>query len=516
MGVGDSSTGLVVLVGAGPGAEQFLTLAGAKWLSQADVVIYDRLVNPDLLRLARPEAERLYVGKTPGGAGPDQRWINDLLIRRARAGERVVRLKGGDPLVFGRGGEEAEALAAAKVPYRIVPGITAAAAAAACAGIPLTDRRYGSTLALVTGRQDPAKPSEAVNWRALAGIDTVVFYMGVGNLPEIARRLIEAGRDPQTPAAVVAMASTPQQKTVTAPLAELPATARRAGIAPPALTFVGEVVTLREKLTWFERLPLFAQTVIVTRPAHQAQPFSARLRELGAAVIEAAAVEIQEPADFAPVDSALRRLAEFDWVVFTSVNGVEVFVRRCRHLGLDARALCEAKVAAVGPATAAALRAHFIVPDLIPDEFTTRALGEAVKSAGRLAGRRVLLARADIASDALRLSLTAAAAEVEEVAFYHNVRPERLPEDAASALGEKRVDWITFSSSSSVGNFLALASEANQGPVGLEGVRLAAIGPVTAEALRSHGLEPTVVARQHTMAGLVEAILEAVGAQGRR
>ncbi len=500
--------GLVVLVGAGPGEQTLATSAAAMWISRADVIIYDRLVPTGLLDRARADAERLHVGKTPGRPSPAQDEISALLIRHARAGRLVVRVKGGDPLVFGRGGEEAEALADAGVPFRIVPGVTAAVAAAAYAGIPLTDRRHGSSVAFVTGRQDPAKAGTTVNWPALAGIDTNVFYMGVGSLGEIVRRLIEAGRDPSTPAAIVAAASTPRQRVVTARLAELAAAATKAGVEPPALTIVGEVTALHQKLAWFEKLPLFGQTVVVTRPAHQAGDLAAQLGELGAAVVEAPAIEIRPPADAAAVDSALRRLGRFHLVVFTSVNGVEAFVRRCRELGLDGRALASAKVAAVGSVTAEALRQSFIRPDIVPHTFTTEALAAAIRSAGDLAGKRALLARADLADPQLAHQLRSAGAEVEEVAFYRTVRPERLPGEAIAAIRQRRADWVTFASSSAVRNFVALLGREAAEMLGQ--VKHAAIGPVTAETLTAAGLKPTVVAEEHTIEGLVDAIVRHV------
>ena len=500
----------MVLAGAGAGSSALVTAEAAKWLSRAEVVVYDRLADPACLRLTAPHAERIDVGKTPGRSGPDQGQINALLIRRARAGRLVVRLKGGDPLVFGRGGEEAEALAAAGVAFRIVPGVTAAAAAAACAGIPLTDRRCASSVALVTGHEDPAKAAEAVDFDALARVDTVVFYMGVKRLADIAQRLIAAGRDPATPAAVVASAGTPGQRTVVAALGDLPARVAEAGIRPPAVTIVGEVVRLREKLRWFERLPLFGRTVLVTRPAGQAEGLSAALADLAAAVIEAPAVEIAPPADAGAAEEAVGRLGEFDLVVFTSVNGVEAFAARCRARGLDGRALSGAKVAAIGPATAAKLRAAFIEPDIVPERFTTADLGEALAAAGGLDGRRVLLARADIAAEALPEALAASGAEVEDVAFYRTLCPASLPSEAVEALRAGRVDWATFTSSSSVTNFLALLGRAGLDPsAALAGVRLAAIGPVTAETLSARGLTPAAVAEVHTTGGMVAALVAA-------
>ena len=510
MTVGQTSRGLVVLVGAGAGQEQLATREAATWINRADVVVYDRLACPGLLRLVSPSAERIDVGKRAGGDGPDQRQITETLIGRARAGRLVVRLKGGDPLIFGRGGEEAEALAAAGVPYRIVPGVTAAAVAASYAGIPLTDRRCASSVAFVTGRRGPDGDAGEIGWQGLAGIDTVVVYMGVGALGEVASCLIDAGRDARTPAAAVSSAGSSRQRTVTAPLGELPAAAEQAGIAPPAVVIVGEVVNLRERMAWFEKLPLFGRTVVTTRPHGQSAELSARLAEHGAAVVEAPAIEIADPDDPSAVDEALRQAGQFDLVVFTSVNGVEAFVRSCRRLGGDGRMLGSSKVAAVGAATADVLRRNFIEPDIVPRSFTTAALAEAIISAGDVTGQRILLARAASAEPDLADRLRQAGARVEEVAFYRTVRAAALPAEALDALRDRQVDWITFTSRSTVENFLALLTDA-----GLDAretiappVRLAAIGPVTAEAVRSAGFSPAAVADEHTAGGLVKAIID--------
>ena len=516
MTVGQTTGGLVALVGAGAGHEQLATWEAISWITRADVVVYDRLACPDLVGLAPASAEKIYVGKSPGKSGPDQGQITEVLVRQARAGRLVVRLKGGDPLVFGRGGEEAEALAAAAVPYRIVPGVTAAAVAAAYAGIPLTDRRCASSVAFVTGRQDPGKGAAAADWQALAGIDTVVVYMGVGALGAVVSRLIGAGRDARTPAAAVASAGTARQRTITAPLAELPAAADQAGLAPPAVIIVGEVVKLREKTAWFEKLPLFGRTILTTRPAGRSAELRTRLAEHGAAVVEAPAIEIAEPKDHSAADEALGRAGRFDLVAFTSANGVEAFVRRCRRLGGDARMLAGANVAAEGAATADALRRHFIEPDIVPEHFTTAALAEAIVAAGDVSGKRILLARAEAAEPDLARRLRQAGARVEEAAFYRVVRAAALPPEAVVALREGQADWITFTSGSTVANFLALLAEAGLDAAGALGpqVRLAAIGPVTAEAIRSAGFSPAAVAEEHTADGLVKAILASPPAAG--
>ena len=496
--------GLVVLVGAGPAGAGLICVEGLGWLRSAQVVIYDRLVSPALLELPPPNAERIYVGKTPAGESISQDRINELLVAKCRAGKLVVRLKGGDPLVFGRGGEEAEALAAAGLPFRIVPGVTAAVAAAAYAGIPLTDRRTASSVAFVTGREDPAKQASAINWGALAGIDTLVFYMGVGKLPEIAERLIGSGRPGGTPAAVVERAGTLSQHTVVATLETIAERARSAGVQPPAVVIVGDVVKMRDRLAWLERLPLFGRTVLVTRARRQASQLAEQLGWLGAEVIEAPAVLIEPPESFEAVDEALCRLGQFQWLVFTSANGVASLVERMDRLFLDARALGGVRIAAVGPATTKALRERFLTPDLVPTSYTTEALAEALCACERIRGKRVMLARADIATPVLAERLRQAGALVEEIVVYRTARPAALPADAAEALRSGRADWITFTSSSTVENFMALAEPEK---ANLSKTKLAAIGPVTAETLRQHGLKPTVIAEPHTIDAMVSAIV---------
>ena len=497
--------GLVVLTGAGPGDADLITLAGCKWLKLADTVIYDRLSTECLLSICRVNSERIYVGKQPGQAAASQEQINDLLVAKCREGRLVVRLKGGDPLTFGRGGEEAQALAEANLPYRIVPGVTAASAAAAHAGIPLTDRRCASSVAFVTGHEDPSKTESGIDYGALAKLDTLVFYMGIGRLGEIADRLMQAGLSAETPAAVVQNTATPQQQTVVATIATIAEQAAAADVQPPALIVIGKVVALREHLAWFEQLPLFGKTVMVTRTRQQASELSQKLRDLGADVIEAPTIELSPLEDFAAVDAALSRLSEFDWLVLTSPNGATALLDRLAASGMDARSLAGTRIAAVGPATADVLGRRSIKADLMPDEFTTEALGEAMKSAG-IDGAKILLARADIATDILPDILRAGGAQVEQITLYRTIRPAALPQQAVEALQAGKVDWITFTSSSTVENFLALAP-ALADSVNPVGVKLAAIGPVTTDALASRGLPPTVVAEPHTITGLVDAIV---------
>ena len=496
--------GLAVLVGAGPRAEGLLTREGEKWLRRCDCVIYDRLVNQAFLEYVPPGAEKIDVGKSPDHHPVPQERINDLLAAKVREGKLVVRLKGGDPLIFGRGGEEIDALHNAGLAFRIVPGVTAAVAAGAYAGVSLTDRRRAATVAFVTGHEDPAKEDPAVNYAALAGIDTVVFYMGVARLGAICRQLIDAGKNPDTPAVAVENATTPRQRTIRATLATLPAVAQAEALQAPAIVIVGEVAATTESWNWFERLPLAGKCVLVTRSRTQASQLAERLAEYGADVLEAPTVEITPPENWAELDAALRRATKFDWLVLTSPNGAEAVLGRLEKLELDARALAGVKIAALGEGTARTLHAGGLRADFIPEEFTTEALGSELVLQG-LAGRRVLLARSDIAPAEFAHTLSAAGAAVTAVTAYCTRRPASLSEAARDALQAGRVDWITFTSSSTVENFVALAGESALRQ--FRG-RTAVIGPTTADALRRFGAEPTVVARPHTIDALVQAMVE--------
>lgn len=511
--------GLAILAGAGPGDEGLITAAAAGWLSRAECVVYDRLANPALLKLAPAGAELIYVGKwvgksvgkSPHGREMTQEQINRLLVEKVSQGKIVVRLKGGDPLVFGRGSEEADALRRAGLDFRIVPGVTAAIAAGAYAGIPLTDRRVGPTLALVTGHEDETKGQSAINWRALAGIDTVVFYMGVKTLSQVAARLIAAGKPADTPAAIIERATLPGQRMLTATLETIAQAAAAANIQPPAITIVGPVVKLAERLNWRAALPLAGRTIVVTRPADQSTSLNEHLSDLGADVLVAPAVEIHPLEDLSAIDTALRNLDQYAWVCFTSGNGVSSFLDRAAAIGLDGRALAGAKIAAIGPATAEALRGRFLRPDVVPQTFTGEALAGAILACdAALAGRRVLLARADIAQPELPAALRKAGATVDDVTVYRTARPKALPPEVLAALADRRVDWLTFTSGSTVRNFVELAAEAK---TSLEGVKLASIGPSTSAALRAAGLVPTIQADPHTAQGLLGAILAAEGAR---
>ncbi len=505
--------GEVVLIGAGPGDAQLLTLEGLHWIRRADALLVDRLAPREVLRWAPPGAECIDAGKDPSGRRADQGWINATLIALARRGKLVVRVKGGDPFVFGRGGEEIAALREAGVRYRIVPGITAAVAAAAQAEIPLTDRRCAASVALVTGRQTPGRESSRVDDAALAGMDTVVVYMGVGALPGVVERLTAAGKPGGTPAAIVERAGLPGERVVRATLQTIARQAERAGVGPPAVLIIGEVVALAPERTWRQRLPLGGRTVLVTRAAPQASALAAPLRELGAAVLEAPTIAIEPIEDFSSLDAALDAIGRYAWLAFTSANGVEAVFARLAARGRDARALAPVRIAAIGTGTAAALAGRGVRADRVASPHTSEALASAMIADGDVRGRRILLARADRATATLPDALRQAGATVDDVAVYRTVRPPALDAVAAEALRDGRVDWITFTSRSTVEHLLALIDRdwlVGRG----RGVRLASIGPVTSAALVEAGLRPAVEAEPHTLDGLVRAMVAAGGADG--
>lgn len=498
--------GIVYLVGAGPGDPGLLTRRGEALLRQAEVVVYDRLVAPELLELCPASAERVFVGKEGGRHPIPQQEINRLLVEHGRAGRRVVRLKGGDPFVFGRGGEEALALAEAGVPFEIVPGVTSAIAAPAYAGIPVTHRGLASSVAFVTGHEDPTKGESALDWPALArGADTLVFLMGVEHLEEIVQRLLAAGRPAEQPVALVRWGTTAQQERILATLGTVLAAARERGLKPPAVLVAGEVVRLAEKLSWFERRPLHGRRVLVTRARDQASVLAARLAELGAEPIEFPTIRIEPLADPAPLDAALERLGDFAWVVLTSANGVQAVFARLEAQGRDARAFAGVRVAAIGPATASALSARGLRADFVPRAFTSAAIAAELAPQVR-PDERILLLRADIAPPSLAEELTARGAQVESVAAYRTVPDHGNRQRLEELLAQRAIDMVTFTSASTVRNLVdSLGNTAL-----LEAPLIACIGPVTAAAARSLGLRVDVEATVHTIDGLLDAILATV------
>ena len=498
------SEGHVVLVGAGPGDPGLITLRGMQALASADVVLYDYLSADELLDHAPPEAERIYVGKQAGRHSFGQQEINQLLIDRAQQGKYVVRLKGGDAFLFGRGGEECLALDSAGVSFEVIPGISSALAVPAYAGIPVTHRGLSSSLAIVTGHEDSSKEESALDWAALARIDTLVVLMGVRNLPTIVERLREAGRKEDTPVALIQWGTRGRQRSLVGTLADIDARVQAAGLGPPAIIVVGEVVRLRDALGWFDRLPLQGLRVLVTRTRQQASKLSVMLRALGAEPIECPLIEVVPPSSWEPLDQAVRTLHRYRWVVWTSANGVTTFFERLAAAGLDARALAGCRLAVIGSATAASLEAHGLRADLVPEGYTGESLAHTMISAAEPKGEAILVARSAIARPALVDLLEQAGALVDDVPAYDTVMPTGLAEHLEQALAD--VDVVTFTSSSAVRHLVkALCRDGET--ENLAKHVLACIGPVTADALRTYGLEPAVVAETHTISGLVEALV---------
>lgn len=502
----EPAAGFVSLVGAGPGDPGLITVSGLERLRRADVVVYDRLAHPSLLDEAPVGAERVYVGKASADHAVAQEEIGRLLVERAQAGKRVVRLKGGDPFVFGRGGEEAEDLVAAGVAFDVVPGITSAVAAPAYAGIPLTHRDAASSFAVITGHEAPGKAASRIDWAALAaGADTLVFLMGRRALPEIAAQLIAEGRNPATPAAAIEWGTTPQQRTVTAPLCEIAAAADGAGLKPPTVIVVGDVVALRERLRWHDIRPLSGKRVLVTRTRDQASALVRSLSEAGAEAIEFAAIEIL-PTNAAPVRAAAARLAggAYDWVVFTSPNGVAHFWRGLELAGVDARAFGGTRLAAIGPATVEALASRGLRCDVVPERFVAEALAEALEP--RIEpGARVLLPRAAAARDVLPDRLRSRGAEVDDLPVYESRRPATPDPAVVARLESGQIDIATFTAASTVRGCLDLLDGRTEL---LRDVTIACIGPITAQTAREMGLHVDLVAEPHTIAGLVAGLID--------
>ncbi len=510
----------VYLVGAGPGDPGLLTLRGAECLRLAEVVIYDQLVNRRLLDLS-PAAEQVCVEELPGPHTERLPHVSRRMIDAARAGKRVVRLKGGDPLIFGRGGEEAEALRAAGIPYEIVPGVTAALAAGAFAGIPLTHRGLASAVAFVTGHECEKKPGETahqsathqspltahpstLDWDALARFPgTLVIYMGVARLGQIADSLLRRGKAADTPAAVVEWASLGRQRTAEGTLATIHDRVRQAGLAAPALAIIGPVTLLRQNLKWLEDRPLFGRSVLVTRPRHQAEALVRRLEVLGAMVHTMPVIEIGPPPDPAAVDRVIDRLDEFHWLVFTGQNGVWSFLKRLLERGKDLRALARARLAAIGERTAEALNDYHLRPDLVPEAFRSEDLADALLD--KVRGQRVLLLRADRGREVLREELSRVA-DVEQVAVYSQQDCLRADPEALALLKEGRIDFVTLTSSNVARAFLKLLDPETRGRLGRE-VRLVTISPVTSAAVAELGLPVAAEAREFTAEGLVQALL---------
>jgi len=495
----------VYLVGAGPGDPELITVKGLECIKKADVLIYDFLASPFLLKHASTHTEIIYVGKKGGDHTLSQDRINALIVEKAKSGSTVTRLKGGDPFIFGRGGEEAEVLIQAGIPFEIVPGVTSAIAAPAYAGIPLTHRKFTSTVAFVTGHEDPAKETSSIDWASLVkGIGTLVFLMGVKNLPHIADRLLSHGMDPETPVALVRWGTTARQFTVTGTLDTIAERVKATGLKPPAIIVVGHVVTLRETMKWFENRPLMGRRIVVTRAREQASDLVKRLSDLGADCIECPTIETVPPDDTKALDTAIDDLSSYEWLIFTSVNGVNFFFNRLFAKNKDVRALNRVHTAVIGPATAKRLFDFGLKSDIVPESYRAESVVKAFAQED-IVGKKILLPRAKEARPVLPIELTRMGAVVDEVTAYCTKAVKDDADVILKRLKERAIDMITFTSSSTVKNFRALLPSEGLDSL-IQGVTIAAIGPITADTARNLGFDVHIVAESYTIAGLCEAI----------
>jgi uroporphyrinogen III methyltransferase / synthase len=499
--------GIVYLVGAGPGDAGLLTLRGAELLARADVVVYDALVNPDLLRHAPKSAEIIYGGKRANDHAVQQHDLNLILLAKAREGKTVVRLKGGDPYVFGRGGEEAEQLADAGVPFEVVPGVSSFVAVPNYAGVPLTHRDFCSRLTLVTGHEDPAREEAKIDWAQVAKTPgTKVIMMGTERIGKIAQTLVQHGMDPSTPVAMVRWGTTGRQQSIEGTLATIATVATNTQIGPPTVAVIGEVVKLRPKLNWFEQRPLFGRRIVVTRSREQAPQFTRQLHDLGAEVIEIPTIKIVPPTRREDVVDALLALNSYDWLIFTSPNGVSTFFDYFFRQFHDMRDIGGVRIAAVGPATAKKLKELHLQVDLMPDEALATSIAEAFAKYESIENLKICLLRAEVANRELPAALEAMGAIVDDVALYKTVPDVESSGVNAGKLLESGADWITFTSASTVEHFHArfdLPALHKKFPH----LNFASIGPETSKAIAALGLKPTVEAKEHTAEGLVQALL---------
>ncbi|MGQ0794318.1 MAG: uroporphyrinogen-III C-methyltransferase [Deltaproteobacteria bacterium] len=501
----NAGKGPVYLIGAGPGDPGLLTVKGKEYLQRAEVVVYDYLVNPLILDYAKPSAERIYVGKERKSREIPQEQINQILVEKASEGYTVARLKGGDPFIFGRGGEEAEALARAGISFEIVPGISSALAVPAYAGIPLTHRNFTSSFIVATGHEDPEKQESTLPWEALAKTGTVVFLMSILNLKHNMEKLIEFGKPADTPVAIISWGTYPKQKTLRSAIGQIGEIMAVERISPPAVVIVGEVVNLREQINWFERKPLFGKKILVTRARKQAGGFTKLLQEQGADVIEFPTIEIKPPQSWEEFDGAAANLSRYDWIVFTSVNGVEGFFSRLRENGVDFRELKGVKIAAIGEQTAKSVSAIGLLVDIAPSDFRAEGLISGFCAIG-IAGKRILIPRAKEAREVLPVELARMGAEVHVVAAYETMKPSG---DKVNKIRELlisgEIDAVTFASSSSARNFI---SEIGSEGRALSKTAIACIGPITAEAIREIGMEPQIICKKYTVQELCNELVE--------
>lgn len=496
--------GKVYIIGAGPGDAGLITLKGIECLRRADVVVYDNLVNEELLKYAPTKTRFIYAGKKGGDHTLSQDAINKLLAREALAGNTVARLKGGDPFIFGRGGEEAEVLAAAGVPFEVVPGVTSAVAVPAYAGIPLTHRALTSTVAFITGHEDPTKKKSDINWKALSGIGTLVFLMGVKNIKQITRSLILNGKKPSTPAALIRRGTTPRQEIITGTLADIARLAQARKFPPPAILVVGKVVDLRDTLRWFDSKPLFGKGVVITRPERQADDLARLLANEGALPISFPTISIVGPPDWRKFDAAVDHLESYNWLIFTSANGVSSFFDRLRERQKDIRDLRGIKICCIGPATARQIEVRGIRVDLVPEEFIAEGILKSFALLD-LAEQKILIPRASSARNILPQELKKQGATVDVVTAYQTVNSGRKKEELEGLINEGKVDIITFTSSSTVTNFVAIMGSDYVLP---PQVRIACIGPVTKAAAKKAGFKIDIEQQEYTMEGMVQSLID--------
>jgi uroporphyrinogen III methyltransferase/synthase len=495
--------GKVYIIGAGPGDAGLITLKAVEALCAADVVIYDNLVNEELLKFAPPQARFIYAGKKGGDHTLSQEQINELLLKEAQAGNTVARLKGGDPFIFGRGGEEAQKLAENNIAFEIIPGVTSAIAVPAYAGIPLTQRGFTSTVAFVTGHEDPTKEKSDIDWPALAKIGTLVFLMGVKNLAQITKELIKNGKAPETPVALIRNGSLPTQQVLVGMLSNIVVLAHANDFRPPAILVVGDVVDLRDKLRWFDNKPLFGLGVVITRPERQADDLARLLLEQGANPIAFSTIAIEPPTGWSDLDKALDQLESYHWLIFTSANGVHFFFQRLREKGKDIRDLKGIKICCIGPATARQIEEKDVKVDLVPDEFIAEGVLKSFASMD-LRGKKILLPRAAKARDILPIGLKEMGAQVDVAAAYQTINSGRKKEELMVLVEAHAVDVITFTSSSTVTNFVEIMGKDFVLP---PRVRVACIGPVTAATARKAGFQIDIEQKEYTMKGLVQSLI---------
>ncbi len=504
-----NKNGIVYLIGAGPGDPGLLTVKAKECIESADVVVYDYLASPFLLKYAKKNAQIIYVGKKGGDHTLSQDKINMLLVEKAKQGFDVARLKGGDPFVFGRGGEEAQMLLSHGVAYEVIPGVTSAIAAPAYAGIPVTHRDHTSFVSFITGHEDPTKKDSSMQWDVYAKSHaTLVFLMGVKNLENIVTNLIHHGKNPDTPVALVRWGTTPRQQTVTGTLDNIVDRVNEAGLKSPAIIIIGEVVSLRDELSWFDRRPLFGKRIVITRARAQASSLVSMLSDLGADCIEIPTIKIIPARDITPLKTSIKNIKSYDWLVFTSVNGVNFFFDTLFDMGLDARALGHLKLACIGPVTKKRLRDFGFETDILPETYRAESVVDAFADV-RIKDKKILLPRAKKARAILPAELKKMGAEVEEVTAYETILDAEGKQELVSMLEQGKIDAITFTSSSTVSNFMALLEgSADHRDRLLKNVVKASIGPITSDTARSLGIEPDIEAEEYTIAGLVNSLLK--------